>query len=69
LYGYARIAGELVEDQKEQKVIQLMLHHWRSGKTFVDVAKLLNNQKIRPRLASRWSDTTVRNIILRHKDK
>jgi hypothetical protein len=66
-YGYARITGVLVEDQKEQRIIQLMIHHWQSGRGFTDIARLLNSQKIRPRTAPQWDGGTVRKVILRHQ--
>jgi hypothetical protein len=68
-YGYARIAGDLVEDQKEQRIIQLMIHHRQSGTGFTDIARLLNGKKIRPRTAAQWDGGTVRKIVLRHNPK
>jgi hypothetical protein len=67
VYGFTKVLGELVEDQKEQKIIQLMLHHWRSGKGFTDIARILNRQKIGPRQAKEWDGGTIRKIILRQK--
>ena len=68
-YGFVRIAGELVEDRKEQKIIQLMIHHWRSGLGFTDIARRLNSQKVKPRMAAQWDGGTVRKLVLRHQSK
>jgi hypothetical protein len=64
-YGFARIDGTLLKDPKEQRNIQLILSHWKSGMSFTAIAKELNRLKIKPRMASRWSDTSIRNLVLR----
>ena len=64
-YGYVWIEGELIEDQREQRVIQIILEHWWAGKKFSDIAEVLNRQKIRPRLAEKWDGGTIRKIVIR----
>ena len=64
-YGYVWIKGELIEDQREQRVIQIILEHWQAGKMFSDIAALLNRQKIRPRMAEKWDGGTIRKVLKR----
>jgi hypothetical protein len=64
-YGYARIDGALLKDPKEQRNIQLILNYWKTGMSFTAIAKELNRLSIKPRMAKFWSDTTVRNLVLR----
>lgn len=64
-YGFVWIKGDLIEDQREQRVIQIILGHWHAEKNFSDIAAILNRQKIRPRVAEKWDGGTIRKIILR----
>lgn len=66
-YGYVWIKGELIEDQREQRVIQIILEHWQAGKKFSAIAEVLNRQKIRPRVAEKWDGGTIRKILIRRK--
>jgi hypothetical protein len=66
-YGYVRLLEELFEDQKEQRIIQVILHHWKSGKKFSHIAEILDRQKLRPRVAEKWDGGTIRKIIIRSK--
>jgi hypothetical protein len=63
------VAGELIKDNKEQKVIQLMMKYWSLGHGFAAIAKSLNHQKIKPRVAKIWDGGTVRKIILKNQKK
>ena len=64
--GWVRIDGALVIEPSEQKMIRLMFLHWRTGKSFVAIAKMFNSQNLKPRSAKAWDNGTIRKIILRN---
>jgi|GEM_PF-5535324 len=57
--------GELVRDEREHKMIQIVLDYYHRGMSFNAIAKKLSDQKIHPRSAKSWDNGTVRKIILK----
>lgn len=66
-YGFVVVAGKLVEDPREQKIVQRVLAQWRSGKSFNAIAQTLNVQKVRPRSGKSWDHSVIRSIVQRNK--
>jgi|GEM_PF-3560711 len=68
-YGFVRINSKLIKDEREQKVIQFILGYYKKGMSLNGISKALNQQKIRPRSAKLWHNTTVRSLVLRELNK
>ena len=65
-YGYCLHRGALIEDPKEQKVVQIILSHWQSGVGFETIASTLNRQKFVTKMGKPWTYFAVRSVIQRH---
>lgn len=64
-YGYSLVKGRLFEDPKEMSVVQDILKWWRQGMSHCAIARRLNDQKVKPRKATNWSQPTIGFIIER----
>ena len=64
-YGYAYLEGQLVVDPNQYKVVLRMVKLWHSGKSFIAIAKDLNDQKIPTRMGKRWTHSVVARIVRR----
>lgn len=63
-----RTAGALVENDPEQKAI-IRMKTWRAeGKSFREIARMLDGQSIRPKCGERWSHSSVLRILSRRED-
>ena len=65
-YGYCLHRGALIEDPKEQKVVQIILSHWQSCAGFKSIADILNRQKHVTKMGKPWTYFAVRSVIRRH---
>ena len=68
-YGYCLVKGKLLEDPREMANVRLMISWWNQGQSLGAIARRLNDQKIKPRKATHWSQPTVGFIIQRQKQK
>jgi hypothetical protein len=68
-YGFVVIAGKLIEEPREQRIVQLIMSHWKSGKSLNAIAQSLNRQKVRPRRGKAWEHSTIRFIVKRNRSK
>lgn len=75
-YGYDYIDGTIVMNQAEQKVIKQMLMWIAEGKTYMDVASLLNAQHVPTKrlkyganAKTLWYGLTVKRIVDRYAHK
>lgn len=68
-YGFCLVDGLLHKDPKEQSTLKLILKWAEQGKSHCEIARKLNEQKLKPRHALKWSQPTVGYIIKRHNDK
>jgi hypothetical protein len=64
-YGRCLVNGKLVDDPKEQAVIQRIQRYRQLGMSHRSIARKLNSQKYKPRRAKTWSQTLVSSIIKR----
>ncbi len=63
-YGYRRVAGKLVRNELEQRVIQKIKRLRRRGKSYREIAKLLNEQGVSTRSkGARWHDSSVWYVL------
>lgn len=68
-YGYCLIQGKRIEDPKEQVILKLILKWATEGKSHCSIANKLNEKKLKPRKAAKWSQPTIGFIIKRHQKK
>jgi hypothetical protein len=68
-FGYRILRGRLILDAAEIEIVQLVMNHWHSGKSYAAIARHLNDHKIKNRKATPWDHSLVRSIVERHKDK
>ena len=66
-YGFASISGKLVEDPKEQSIVQKILKLRSAEMSLSDIARKLNELKIKPRSSKAWDHSTVRSILNRYQ--
>jgi len=64
-YGWKRKGKKLVKDEKEQKVIDLVVKMDGGGETKRDIAVLLNELKYRTKKGRAWSWQSVNSILVR----
>lgn len=64
-YGFDSINGELVENQAEQSNIELMRKHRRSGKSYCQIAKYLNDKQIPTKAGKQWQAKQIISILER----
>ena len=62
-YGLRTENGDLVEDPAEQKVIELIRRHHKSGKSLQKIADWLNQQGYRTKRGSSWKRISVKRVL------
>jgi DNA invertase Pin-like site-specific DNA recombinase len=62
-YGFRPEGGELVPRHEEQRAIQVMSNARAAGKSFREVAEVLNQRGLPPRRGQQWHAMTVRRIL------
>ncbi len=62
-YGLKTENGDLVEDPAEQKVIELIRRHHKSGKSLQKIADWLNQQGYRTKRGSNWKRISVKRVL------
>lgn len=68
-FGYSCLRGRLILDAKEIEIVQQIINHWQLGMSYSAIARFLNGKNIRCRIGKRWWASSIRAIIIRHKDK
>ena len=66
-FGLEAVEGELVTNESEQKAIELIRRHRRSGKSYGKVAEYLNTQNIPTKRGKQWSAMQVKRVCDRLK--
>ena len=64
-YGQCLVNGRLIDDPREQAVIQWIMKYRQLGLSHRAIARKLNSRKFKPRRARYWSQTLVSSIIKR----
>lgn len=62
-YGYDKLDGRLVKDEKEQGMIAVMKKHREAGSTYKAIASLLNLNEIPTKTGGTWQPQTIKNIL------
>lgn len=66
-YGWCLVDGMLHKDPREQSTLKLILKWATQGQSHCAIARKLNEQNLKPRHATKWSQPTVGYIIKRHQ--
>lgn len=66
-YGFDAVDKELQPNQTEQKAIELIRRHRKSGKSYGKVADFLNSQNIPTKRGKQWSAMQVKRVCDRLK--
>lgn len=64
-FGEQSVESILVKDEDEQKVIEIIRKHYKSGKTFYGIAKFLNENNYLSKRGKLWTHQTVSNVYKR----
>ncbi len=67
-YGCCLVDGQLHKDPREQSTLKLILNWAIQGQSHCAIARRLNDQNLKPRHATKWSQSTVGFIIKRHQE-
>ncbi len=68
-YGWCLVDGMLHKDPREQSTLKLILKWAKQGQSHCSIARRLNEQNLKPRHATKWSQPTVGFIIKRHQEQ
>ncbi len=68
-YGLCLVDGLLHKDPREQSILKLILKWAKQGQSHCAIARKLNEENLKPRHATKWSQPTVGYIIKRHQEK
>jgi DNA invertase Pin-like site-specific DNA recombinase len=64
-YGFKRVQKKIVPDTAEQKVVQKIIHIWKTGGNYSEIARKLNSSGIKTKKGtSCWYPQTVKNVVL-----
>lgn len=64
-FGTKSAARELIPNETELAVTETIRRHYKSGKSFNQIAHFLNAQNIPSKRGGKWSSTTVARIVRR----
>ncbi len=62
-FGQESVNGELVENEKEQEVIELIRRHHKSGKSLQQIADWLNQQGYTTKRGSEWKRISIKRVL------
>ena len=62
-FGQESINGELVENEKEQEVIELIRRHHKSGKSLQQIADWLNHNSYKTKRGSDWKRISIKRVL------
>ncbi len=62
-FGMKAVNKELIEDEEQQRTIKVIKNHRRSGKSFYEIAKYLNENGFQTKQGKQWHDTSVKNVL------
>ena len=66
-YGQQIVQGIPISKAKKQRVVQLMLARRKAGDSLAQIARHLNDKKIKSHSGSTWSPATIQRIIKREQ--
>ncbi len=62
-FGQKTINGQLVEEPKEQEVIDLIRRHHKSGKSLQQIADWLNLNEYKTKRGQQWRRISVKRVL------
>ncbi|RMF25033.1 MAG: recombinase [Cyanobacteria bacterium J083] len=62
-FGQTSVNGELVENPQEQKIIELIRRHHKSGKSLQQIADWLNHHGYRTKRGQTWRRISVKRVL------
>lgn len=62
-FGLRSVNGELVRDPQEQRVIELIRRHHKSGKSLQQIANWLNSQGYTTKRGQDWKRISVKRVL------
>ena len=62
-FGQKTIDGQLVEDRKEQEIIDLIRRHHKSGKSLQQIADWLNQNSYKTKRGQQWRRISVKRVL------
>lgn len=68
-YGYKIVKGKIQPNKKEQEVIRLILKLHGKGQSFRQIAKHLNDKKIKSKKGGTWGKSVVSTIVKREQEE
>lgn len=68
-FGQRAINGELVNDEREQAIIELIRRHHKSGKSLQQIADWLNTNNHRTKRGHLWKRISVKRVLDRLYDR
>lgn len=68
-YGYKIVRGQTLSNEKEQKVIKLIMKLHGEGQSFRQIAKHLNDKKVKSKKGGTWDKSVVSSIVKREQEE
>ena len=68
-YGEMLVKGQIVSSPKEQQVIKLIMKLHQEGQSFRQIAKHLNDKKIKSKKGGQWDKSVVTTIVRRQQEE
>ena len=68
-YGEMLVKGQIVSNLKEQKIIKLIMKLHNDGQSFRQIAKYLNDKKIKSKKGGQWDKSVVTSIVRRQQEE
>ena len=62
-FGQRTINGRLVEDPREQEIIDLIRRHHKSGKSLQQIADWLNQNSYKTKRGQQWRRISVKRVL------
>ena len=62
-FGKKTIDGQLVDDPREQEVIDLIRRHHKSGKSLQQIADWLNQNEYKTKRGQQWRRISVKRVL------
>ena len=69
MYGYKVVRGQIHPGQKEQRVIKLIMKLHGEEQSFRQIAKYLNDKKIKSKNGGSWDKSVVSAIVTREQEE
>ncbi|BAY83532.1 hypothetical protein NIES267_30210 [Calothrix parasitica NIES-267] len=62
-FGQESVNGELINNEKEQEIIELIRRHHKSGKSLQQIADWLNHHGYATKRGSEWKRISIKRVL------